>query len=89
MLVLNTYRYAMKGFALRLQGSAAIALSNDPRVAFVEENGQGIRNETPDSSPTNQVQGKSNSLGVLTTIGPPVPWHLDRIDQRDHVNAES
>ena len=46
-IVLNTYRYALKGFALRLQESAAIALSNDPRVAFVEENGQGILNEPP------------------------------------------
>lgn len=86
-IVLNTYRYALKGYAVRVQESAAIALSNDPRVAFVEENGQAIVNDPPNNTPSSHFQNKANSLGILTTIGPPVPWDLDRIDQVDHVNS--
>jgi len=38
--IMHTYRYALSGFSLRdIPEVAAIALSNDPRVEFIEENG--------------------------------------------------
>jgi subtilisin family serine protease len=36
----HVYRYALKGFSIRLPEAAALALSHDPRVEYVEEDGQ-------------------------------------------------
>jgi subtilisin family serine protease len=38
--VVHTYRAALRGFATRMPEAAARALSRDPRVAYVEENGE-------------------------------------------------
>ena len=38
-VIKHTYSTALKGFSVRLPEAAAIALSNDPRVLYVEENG--------------------------------------------------
>jgi subtilisin family serine protease len=38
--VLHTYRHAVKGFAARLSRTAALELSRDPRVRWVEEDGE-------------------------------------------------
>ena len=35
----KTYKHALNGFAARMSEAAAIALSHDPRVAYVEEDG--------------------------------------------------
>ena len=35
----KTYKHALNGFAARMSRAAAIALSHDPRVAYVEEDG--------------------------------------------------
>jgi subtilisin family serine protease len=37
----HVFRSALNGFAVRMTEAAAVALSQDPRVAFVEEDGQG------------------------------------------------
>jgi subtilisin family serine protease len=39
-LVNHLYKHALKGFSIRLPEAAAIALSQDPRVEYVEEDGQ-------------------------------------------------
>ncbi|MGI9105984.1 MAG: protease inhibitor I9 family protein [Pyrinomonadaceae bacterium] len=36
--ILSIYEYAPKGFAVEMPEAAAIALSHNPNVAFVEEN---------------------------------------------------
>jgi subtilisin family serine protease len=36
----QVYRHALKGFSIRLPEAAALALSHDPRVEYVEENGE-------------------------------------------------
>ncbi len=35
----HTYRHALKGFSVRMPEQQAARLANDPRVAFVEEDG--------------------------------------------------
>src|SRR2546427_6527130 len=36
----HTYRRAIKGFSVRMSESSALRLADDPRVAFVEEDGE-------------------------------------------------
>lgn len=36
----HVYRYALKGFSIRLPEAAALALSHDPRIEYVEEDGE-------------------------------------------------
>lgn len=45
------YEYALKGFSVQLPEAAAIALSNNPQVKYVEENTQGSIVETEFNSP--------------------------------------
>jgi subtilisin family serine protease len=37
---MHTYRRALKGFSMRMSEAAALRLADDPRVAFVEEDGE-------------------------------------------------
>lgn len=71
--LLHTYWSAIKGFAVRMPESAALALGQDPRVEYVEEDGVvSARNLPCSSSPT-----------PVTSPQSPAPAHLDRIDQRN------
>jgi hypothetical protein len=47
--VTDVYQYALKGFAVRLSGTGAEALANDPRVAYVEPDQvyQAVGTQTP------------------------------------------
>jgi len=65
--LLSVYESVLKGFAIELPEAAARALSNDPRVDHVAENGYTT------------IQGTQ----PLPPSDPPVFWGLDRIDQRD------
>jgi subtilisin family serine protease len=45
------YRYALKGFSVRLPEAAAVALSHDPRVQYVEEDGVATADTTQPGAP--------------------------------------
>lgn len=49
--VLHTYRHAFWGFAVGLPEAAAQRLSQDPFVAYVEEDGQGVGGDTQYNPP--------------------------------------
>lgn len=38
--IINYYKHALKGFSVKLSEKEAIALSNDPNVDYIEENGE-------------------------------------------------
>lgn len=66
------YSHALKGFSIHgISEAAAIALSNDPRVEFVEEN----------------CEGRTGSVQTVDYSQPHASWHLDRIDQRGGVTG--
>ncbi len=48
----NVYEHALKGFALRLPEAAALALSQDPRVEYVQEDAEASIVTTQYSPPT-------------------------------------
>lgn len=60
----HIYRYALKGFSARMSEAAAIALSRDPQVEFVEEEARG----TLDTTQTNPPWGldRTDQTGSLT-----------------------
>ena len=77
----TTWGTALKGFLLSATESIAIAMSADPRVAFIEEDAQVsevIPNGTPDSVPI--VMTPDPNIGQGTQHN--AVWGLDRIDQR-------
>jgi len=47
----HVYRHALKGFSIRLPEAAALALSHDPRVEYVEEDGEVYPSVTQFSPP--------------------------------------
>jgi hypothetical protein len=47
----HTYRYAIKGFSIEMPEAAAIALSNDPRIDFVEQDAHGSLADTQTNAP--------------------------------------
>jgi aqualysin 1 len=67
----RTYQHALKGYAAEMTEAQALALSQDPRVAYVEEDAEisiePISTET--QTPENLTQSNAT-------------WGLDRIDQR-------
>lgn len=65
--VMHIYERALKGFAVRLPEAAVVALSMNPQVAYVEEDGINTIATTTQSTPQ----------------GPSTFWGLDRIDQRN------
>jgi len=64
--VSHVYRHTIKGFAARMTEREALAVSEDPRVAHVSEDGL--------------VSLAAAQLPAMTQNSP--PWGLDRIDQR-------
>lgn len=75
----QTWSVALKGFLLNANEATAIAMSEDSRVAFVEEDGVARVDPlgTPDNDPI--VMGAPyNGSGPQLDA----PWGLDRIDQR-------
>jgi subtilisin family serine protease len=64
--VLDTYQYALQGFAARMSPQDAAQLAADPSVASVEQDGYVSASAT-------------QTLDYSTT--PPDSWGLDRIDQ--------
>ncbi|NOT62885.1 MAG: S8 family peptidase, partial [Acidobacteria bacterium] len=66
----RTYQHALKGYAMTMSETAAYSLSNDPRVAYVEEDTEITLEPMPTDTPEqNLTQGNAT-------------WGLDRIDQR-------
>jgi hypothetical protein len=61
------YEYALKGFALEASEAAAVAMSRDPRVEYVEESAEV------------EVTGVQQPIQSDSSVF----WGLDRIDQRD------
>lgn len=62
------FQYALQGFSVRMSETAAIALSHNPRVAYVEED-----------SEVHATRVQSDAASVQTNP----PWGLDRIDERN------
>lgn len=62
------FQYAIQGFSVRMSEAAAIALSHNPRVAYVKED-----------SEVHAAMVQSDAASVQTNP----PWGLDRIDERN------
>lgn len=73
-VLIHTYWSAIKGFSVKMPEDAALALSQDPRVEYVEEDGVV-------ATRANFVC--SSSATPITSPQSPAPMHLDRIDQRN------
>jgi subtilisin family serine protease len=74
-----TWSSALKGFRLHSTEAEAIAMSDDPRVAFIVEDG-AVAVGTPDGTPI--ATGTPDPNGFLNPQ-PGVSWGLDRIDERE------
>ena len=72
-----TWGVALKGFLLNATESQAIAMSQDSRVAFVQQDG-AIAVGTPDTDPIVMTPDPNADLNPQ----PHASWGLDRIDQR-------
>jgi subtilisin family serine protease len=69
---LRVFHAALQGFAVELSEAQALRLSEDPRVAYVEE----VAMILPQA--TRSTQLPSGTPGLYYNL-----WNLDRIDQRD------
>jgi subtilisin family serine protease len=66
----RTYTHALKGYAMEMSEAQALALSQDSRVAYVEEDAEiHLEPMPPDTPQQDFTQGNAT-------------WGLDRIDQR-------
>jgi subtilisin family serine protease len=74
----TTWSAALKGFLLNATEAQAIAMSDDSRVAFVEEDGAIIVG-TPDTDPIVMTPDPNAILNPQ----PNASWGLDRINQRN------
>jgi subtilisin family serine protease len=72
-----TWSVALKGFLLNATEAEAIAISDDSRVAFVQEDG-AISVGTPDTDPIVMIPDSNVDLNPQ----PQASWGLDRIGQR-------
>ena len=72
----STWGVALKGFLLNASEAQAIAMSQDSRVAFIEEDG-AIAVGTPDTDPIVMTPDPNADLNPQ----PHASWGLDRIDQ--------
>lgn len=85
--VLFTYKHALHGFATEMSRADALALSQDPRVASVEEDAAvSVTAEPapPPPAPPTEPFGVSPHGGARTEATQAGPsWGLDRLDQRD------
>lgn len=77
----HTYRHALRGFSAELTEADALALSEDPRVASVEEDAVVRLDETPSSRPAPPFGAEPQPVGQAAQPSP--PWGLDRLDQRE------
>src|SRR5688572_5678633 len=73
----KTWSNALKGFLLNATDGQAIAMSEDSRVAFVQQDG-AIAVGTPDTDPILMTPDPNVHLNPQ----PNASWGLDRIDQR-------
>lgn len=73
----STWSVALKGFLLDATEAEAIAMSDDSRVAFVQEDG-AIAVGTPDTDPIVMTPDVNPGLNPQ----PQASWGLDRIGQR-------
>jgi subtilisin family serine protease len=79
----HVYRYALKGFSIRLPEAAAVALSHDPRVEYVEEDGEVHLSATQFSPPwgLDRIDQRSLSLsGTYTYTNTGAGVHVYVID---------
>src|SRR5689334_9210995 len=72
----TTWGIALKGFLLNATEAQAIAMSQDGRVAFIDQDG-AIAVGTPDTDPIRMTPDGSADLNPQ----PNASWGLDRIDQ--------
>jgi subtilisin family serine protease len=72
-----TWSVALKGFRLNATEAEAIAMSQDSRVAFIQQDG-AIAVGTPDADPIQMTPDPDADLNPQ----PRASWGLDRIDQR-------
>src|SRR6266496_5507186 len=63
----HVWRTALKGFSIRMPEAAAIALSKDPRVLYVEENGIGTLLQTQ-GPPTPWGLDRIDQPGLVGTV---------------------
>ena len=75
--VARVYKHALNGYSARLTDSEAVNLSNDPRVAYIEEDAVVSlpANEQIAEKPDPSGSGEAEPEQILD-------WGLDRIDQR-------
>lgn len=82
--VLNRYRYAIKGFAARLDSNQVDALKNDPRIARVNQNTKkgrvGIIPDKSIGSTTIRPAKEASSAGNLSASSQTVPWGISRVN---------
>ncbi len=71
----QVYEHAFNGFLLTTSEEEAMALSQDPRVEFVEEDMPAYTAQDENDGETSPSATQNNP-----------PWGLDRIDQRDGLN---
>src|SRR6478752_1801786 len=88
------YEAALHGFSARMTEDQALALSHDPRVAYIEEdslvqaNTMSVTSQGDLRTSHGNVSGVSGQSGTNTLtdfnagIESNPPWGLDRIDQR-------
>jgi subtilisin family serine protease len=74
-IVMHTYKYALKGFAVRMPEQAAISLSQNPQVEFVEENGEGKAAQVIQGPPTPWGLERIDQIGPVGAVArfPPGP----------------
>ena len=77
----HTYRHALRGFSASLSEADALALSQDPRVASVEQDAVVRLDQEPSTRPTG-LYGAERAPATQAAQPAP-PWGLDRLDQRD------
>jgi len=73
-----TWGTALKGFRLNASETQAISMSQDSRVAFIQQDG-AIAVGTPDTDPIVMTPDPNADLNPQ----PQASWGLDRIDQRN------
>ncbi len=82
--VLHVYKYALKGFAVQMDGYNAETLSYQPHVNYVVEDAEFsiLQQSGEDENEASIAEaGQSNDLSAETTQSRP-RWGLDRIDER-------
>ena len=75
----RVYKHALNGFSARMSEAEAVALSQDPRVAYVEEDAEvSVQPIKPDGL----KNGENGDHVDSNSSQPNATWGLDRVDQR-------